>query len=72
MEQSNQRFFRDCTLRFLDDTFALQQADSLPSLDNWLACAYAISHDYSGLTKEIFDIFRILKGSKQIVIERTA
>ena len=31
---------------------------------------YAISRDYSGLTQEVFDIFRILKGLKQIVIER--
>ncbi|MEM7131247.1 MAG: hypothetical protein AAF702_33330 [Chloroflexota bacterium] len=33
---------------------------------------YAISQDFSAITDEIFDIFRILKALKQIVIELTA
>ena len=33
---------------------------------------YSISPDYSALTEDIFDIFRILKNLKQIVIERTS
>jgi hypothetical protein len=33
---------------------------------------YAVSQDYSALTDEVFAIFRILKGLKQIVIELTA
>lgn len=33
---------------------------------------YSISPDYSALTADIFDIFRILKNLKQIVIERTS
>lgn len=32
---------------------------------------YAISQDFSAITDEIFDIFRILKALKQIVIELT-
>jgi hypothetical protein len=43
MEQLQQRSFRECTLEFLDDTFALQQAASLPTLDVWLAHATNIS-----------------------------
>ena len=31
---------------------------------------YAISRDYSALTTEIFDIFRVLKVLKGIVAER--
>jgi hypothetical protein len=34
-----EKVFRDCTLRFLDDTFALDQAEQLPSLTHWLAMA---------------------------------
>lgn len=33
---------------------------------------YCISSDYSALTDDLFDIFRILKALKQIVSERTA
>jgi hypothetical protein len=33
---------------------------------------YSISPDYSALTADVFDIFRILKNLKQIVIERTS
>ncbi|GAB3644051.1 hypothetical protein [Spirosoma arcticum] len=33
---------------------------------------YCISSDYSALTDDLFDIFRILKALKQLVIERTA
>ena len=33
---------------------------------------YAISKDFSALDEEIFDIFRVLKNLKQIVIERTS
>jgi hypothetical protein len=33
---------------------------------------YSISQDYSALDEDIFDIFRILKNLKQIVIERTS
>ncbi|MEM7127902.1 MAG: hypothetical protein AAF702_16330 [Chloroflexota bacterium] len=33
---------------------------------------YAISQDFSAITDDIFDIFRILKALKQIVIELTA
>jgi hypothetical protein len=33
---------------------------------------YSISPDYSALTEDIFDIFRILKNLKRIVIERTS
>ncbi|MEM7129260.1 MAG: hypothetical protein AAF702_23205 [Chloroflexota bacterium] len=33
---------------------------------------YAISHDFSAITDDIFDIFRILKALKQIVIELTS
>ncbi|MEM7128146.1 MAG: hypothetical protein AAF702_17570 [Chloroflexota bacterium] len=33
---------------------------------------YAISHDFSAITDEIFDICRILKALKEIVIELTA
>jgi hypothetical protein len=34
--------------------------------------SYAISQDYSAITDEIFDICRILKALKQIVIKLTA
>ena len=33
---------------------------------------YMISRDYSALTDEVYDILRIFKGLKQIVIELTA
>lgn len=33
---------------------------------------YAISYDYSGITDDVSDIFRILKNLKEIVAERTA
>ena len=31
---------------------------------------YVMSRDYSALTDEIFDIFRILRGLKKIIAER--
>jgi hypothetical protein len=33
---------------------------------------YCVSSDYSALTDDLFDIYRILKALKQLVIERTA
>ena len=32
-----EKSFRDCNLKFLEKTFGIEQIDTLPALDSWLA-----------------------------------
>ncbi len=50
------KVFRDCTLKFLEKTFSLEQVDSLPSLDEWLT----IPIEVSSFEQQSLDHFRSL------------
>jgi hypothetical protein len=41
--ETQQKSFRDCTLKFLEKTFSLEELDSLPALDAWLNASHESS-----------------------------
>ncbi|MDM8550642.1 hypothetical protein QUF72_11210 [Desulfobacterales bacterium HSG2] len=67
--------FKECTLDQLDETFGLKPLplNQMPVLQTWLDGQSEISEQergYLATREDVFDIFRILKVLKQMIIER--
>jgi hypothetical protein len=74
-------YFRHCTLATLDNLFGLRNnhplygAYVIGSDWNFMVLEekyYTISRDYSALSAEVYDLLRILKALKQIMLALTA